>query len=85
MRKFTFAVLTMHVVELRIERSAFAEILAELREWIDRNGADPVKFESATDRSNRILVKLEFSSSESAAAFRREWADVTIEEGVEAA
>lgn len=85
MRKLTFAVLTMHVVELRVERSAFAEILAKLREWIDRNGADPVKFESATGPSSHILVKLEFSSSGSAAAFRREWADITVDEGAEAA
>ena len=75
----------MHVVELRVERRAFAETLAGLREWIDRKGADPVKFASATEPKGQILVRLEFPKAELAAALRREWVPARVGEGAKAA
>ena len=77
-------VAAMRVVEKRVERSTFGRTLAELREWIDRNGADPVKFESATQADASILVRLEFKTDQLASAFRRVW-DEAATEGLPAA
>ena len=70
----------MRVVEIRVERSTFGETLAEMREWIDRNGGDPVKFESSIDRNGRVLIRLDFVRPEVGFAFRRDWVQAEIAE-----
>ena len=71
-------------VELRVNRSMFGKVLAEMREWIDRNGG-PVKFESKSVPGSDILVRLEFSRDEVGFAFQRDWAQVTVNEAALAA
>jgi hypothetical protein len=63
----------MRVVEMRIGRSGFGEALGEMREWIDRVGAGPVKFESESDPNGFVVIRLEFSRDDLGFAFRRAW------------
>jgi hypothetical protein len=63
-------------VELQVKRSTFGQVLADMREWIDRNGGDPVKFESASAPSGHIVIALDFARAEIAVAFRRDWAEM---------
>jgi hypothetical protein len=70
----------MRVVELRVGRSTFGEVLAEMRQWIDRNGGDPVKFDSESASGGNIRIRLEFSRDEVAVAFRRDWSQAALEE-----
>ena len=69
----------MRVIEVRVERSNFAQTLSDMREWIDRNRADPVHFESTGDGDGSILVRLEFSRAELGVAFRRHWPAPAVE------
>ena len=63
----------MHIVELRVARKGFGETLGEMRQWIDRHGADPVKFETSMEPDGHIAVRLEFARPELGLAFRRDW------------
>lgn len=63
----------MHIVELRVARSGFGEALGEMRQWIDRHGGDPVKFETSMEPDGGIVVRLEFARAELGFAFRRDW------------
>jgi len=68
----------MQVVEVRIARAGFGDILGEMREWIDRHGGDPVKFDTSTDSNGDIVIRLEFARAELGFAFRRDWALAVI-------
>jgi hypothetical protein len=74
----------MRVVEFRVGRSTFG-VLAEMREWIDRNGGNPVKFESESAPGGDIRIRLEFSRDEVGFAFRRDWAQAAINKAPQAA
>jgi hypothetical protein len=63
----------MRIVEMRVGRSAFGETLGAMREWIDRVGAGPVKFESESDPNGLVVIRLEFISAHLGFAFRRDW------------
>ena len=75
----------MRAIALQVQRSMFGQTLGEIREWIDRNRADPVKFASTSDPNGYVVVRLEFPRAELGFAFRREWAQTMIEEAPAAA
>jgi len=75
----------MRVVELRIDRRALGETLGAMREWIDRVGAGPVKFESETDPNGLVVIRLEFGRAELGFAFRRDWGVGLVDTGLAAA
>lgn len=75
----------MRVVKIRVERSIFGKSLAEMREWIDRNRADPVHFESTSDGERHVLVTLHLPRAELAFAFRRDWAEAVTDNELPAA
>ena len=62
----------MRVIELRVNRLAFAASMGEMRGWLDRNRFSEVGFQTATEGSE-ILIRLEFPTSDMAAAFRQEF------------
>lgn len=59
----------MPAVELHLDRAAFANALGAMRDWLDHNGAGPVKFETTSEPSGTILVRVEFGDGERAQAF----------------
>jgi hypothetical protein len=64
----------MRVIELRVNRLAFAASMGEMRGWSDRNRFSEVGFQTATEGSE-ILIRLEFPTSDMAAAFQQEFCD----------
>ena len=72
-------------IEVRVGRSAFAQALSDLREWIDGHGGEPVKFESAGDPNGDIVVRLQFARPELGFAFRRDWVQAALAEAPAAA
>lgn len=63
----------MQIVELLVGRKEFGEVLGGMREWIDRAGAGPVKFESESHSSGLVMIRLEFSRADLGFAFHRDW------------
>ena len=63
---------------MRVSRSELGATLCAMREWIDRHGRDPVKFDAGRDGDD-ILIKVEFHTYELAFAFRREWVLKVVE------
>lgn len=59
----------MPAVEVHVARTGFANVLGAMRDWLDHNGAGPVKFETATQDSGTILVRVEFGQDEPAREF----------------
>jgi hypothetical protein len=62
----------MRVVQLRIDRAAFADALGEMRNWLDRNNRPLVRFETAT-ADDKIVIKVQFDDDALAEAFRQEF------------
>lgn len=63
----------MRSVEITVPQQHFGDVLGEMREWIDRNGGNPVKFETESDECGAIRVKLEFVRAELGSRFRQHW------------
>lgn len=59
----------MPAVETRITRSSFADTLGAMRDWLDRNPTGPVKFETASEESGAILIRVEFGRDDLAQEF----------------
>jgi hypothetical protein len=63
----------MRVVEIRVAVAGFGHILGAMRDWLDRNGGDPVKFETARESDDVIRIRVEFGRAELAEGFQREF------------
>jgi hypothetical protein len=47
--------------------------MSGMREFLDRHGADPVRFETMRDGPGTVIVRVEFNGSDVAELFRREF------------
>ena len=63
----------MRVIEVRVGRNAFADALGAMRSWLDRNRADPTRFETMTERPGIIVIRVEFKSDAMAEAFEQQF------------
>ena len=59
----------MPAVELHLDRTAFANALGAMRDWLDHNGVGPVKFETSSDPAGTILIRVEFGDPDTAQGF----------------
>lgn len=60
------------VVEVRVVRTAFADILGAMREWLDRyDSPGLVQFETKADAGGGIIIKTQFDSHDFAERFRQ--------------
>ncbi len=60
------------VVEVRVVRTAFADILGAMREWLDRyDSPGLVQFETEADADGYIIIKTQFDSHDFAERFRQ--------------
>jgi hypothetical protein len=66
----------MRIVELYVTTGDFGNVLGAMRDWLDRNDGDPVKFESESHTDGLIRIRMEFSRADLAQAFRRDFAGV---------
>lgn len=66
----------MTLVELQIERAAFADTLGAMRDWLDRHDAGAVKFETAANTQGGIRIRVEFTRADLAQQFAARFAPV---------
>ena len=59
----------MTAVELHVARTAFADTLGAMRDWLDRQDAGPVKFETAGREDGTIHIRVEFGRADLAQEF----------------
>jgi hypothetical protein len=60
----------MRVIEVLATRAAFGDLMADMRQWLDRNDCPLVRCE--TERGGtRIMVKVHFEDNELAERFRQ--------------
>ena len=62
----------MRVVEVRVSRAAFADVLGAMRAWLDRNNRPLVRF-STTSEDDMIIIRVEFDADDLGEAFRQEF------------
>ena len=76
----------MRVVEIHLPLASFATILGDMRDWLDHNRCDTVKFASATEASGIVRIRVEFPFEDGlAAAFRQRFNPGTTEDAAAAA
>jgi hypothetical protein len=64
----------MLVVEISVSAADLAATLATMRNWLDHNKCNPVKFESQPEQGGVILVRVHFDAADLANAFRQSFA-----------
>jgi hypothetical protein len=62
----------MRVVQVTVDRAAFADMLGAMRAWLDRNNRPLVRFETATE-ADTIIIKVQFDDDVLGDAFREEF------------
>lgn len=60
----------MRVVEVQVDRAAFADVLATMREWLDHHNRPLVRFDTEADGGDMITVKVQFEANDLAELFR---------------
>ena len=61
----------MRIIELRSDRVDFPRMLAEIREWLDRNDRPLVRFETEPEEGNALRFKVHFEANDLAEQFRQ--------------
>lgn len=63
------------ILEILIAASSLADGMARMRNWLDHNHCEPVRFETSTDEAGAVLIRVEFADGTDAAAFRTAFAE----------
>ena len=63
----------MWPVDIRVAAANLGATLCGLREFLDRYRAVPIRFETISDGSASVIVRVEFDGADMAEAFRREF------------
>jgi hypothetical protein len=63
----------MWAVEIRVAATNLGATLCGMREFLDRCRAIPSRFETVSDGSGTVIVRVEFDGPDTAEAFRREF------------
>jgi hypothetical protein len=68
------------IVELTIGAAAFADTLADMRNWLDRNRCTPARFETKSTAPSIILIRIDFgdANDDHAIAFQAGFADPAL-------
>ena len=61
----------MRIIELRSDRVNFPRMLADIREWFDRNDRPLVRFETEPEEGTAITIKVQFEANDLAEQFRQ--------------
>jgi hypothetical protein len=63
----------MRLAEVRLKGWMIADVMAELRIWLDHNDCVPLSFDIVKEATGGLLVRIEFSDDAMAEAFQREF------------
>jgi hypothetical protein len=63
----------MREVEVRLRRQKLADVLGEMREWLDRHDCIPVSFDITKGRGRALLANVVFKEDHLAEAFLRDF------------
>ena len=58
----------MRIIELRSDRADFPRMLADIREWLNRNDRPLVRFETEPEEGNALTIKVQFEANDLAGA-----------------
>jgi hypothetical protein len=70
----------MQRVEIRVNRSALADILGSMREWLDHRKVELAMFHSAL-HDDTVIIHAEFPHPEEAAAFGQRFGAAFVSTG----
>ena len=59
----------MREVEVRLKRQKLADVLGEMRQWLDQHDCVPVSFDIARGRRGALLANVLFKEDHNAEAF----------------
>ena len=59
------------VAEVRVVRAVFGDVLAAMREWLDRNERPPAHFETKADGGGIITIMVRFNDGDLTETFRQ--------------
>ena len=63
----------MREVEVRLKRQKLADVLGEMRQWLDQHDCVPVSFDIARGRRGALLANVLFKEDHNAEAFLRDF------------
>ena len=58
------------IAEIPINAAALAGTLANMRNWLDHNRCEPVRFETESGEPGNLVIRVEFKTDSDAQAFR---------------
>ena len=75
--------LPVRSVEVRARAFAFADVLSEMRQWLERQHCNPSRFSCIRDGSGAVIIQVEFTNESEAVAcaFERQFAASTTASG----
>ena len=59
----------LHSVQVRLDSGEVAVRMSEMRQWLDRNGFKPEKFEYRRMHADGVVCRVDFKTASEAAAF----------------
>jgi len=63
----------MREVEVRLKRQKLADVLGEMRQWLDQHDCVPVSFDIARGRRGALSANVLFKEDHNAEAFLRDF------------
>ena len=69
---FHLGKVAVRVVELPVDRAAFADALSSIRSWLDHNDRPLVRFETEIE-GDAIVVKVQFEDDRQGEAFAQDF------------
>ena len=73
------------IVELPISAATLAGTLANMRNWLDHNRCEPVRFETKSGERGTVVIRVEFKADSHAKAFRLAFGTGTADAAIVAA
>ena len=65
--------IAMREVEVRIKGSNIADVMGELRKWLDHHDCTPENFDIQVASDRSVVVRIEFTDDRMAEAFDRDF------------
>jgi hypothetical protein len=63
----------MREVEVSLEGWRMADVLGEMRKWLDHNNCIPLNFEIGRSAAGALVVRIQFREDDMAEAFKRDF------------
>jgi len=68
----------LHTVQIRLDSGEMAARMAEMRQWLDKNGFEPDTFEYRRMDAEGVVYRIDFKVAGEAAAFAEAFAGTVV-------